>query len=266
MSEPTVLNQAHQVSTGSLGSGFLEWIGLSGIDLNSTFIAGLLGAGFGAIISGIISYLLQRKEHKRAEQIRAGDRNTERKAIAYTLLTKMMVIHSVTSTTTDYLEEVAARAETDSEFPEPWQTYHPIVTHLPAIEFSPEERGLIYSLSDNELLNDVLMCDYGYLSTIGLVAKLNEKHDGLTAELPARMEGMRGHIRLGENEVLKFRPKMMILNNLFSQTLEWCAREKVTTAVLLMRLGKVLKEEVGIDKRPEILSTEEQAKRREQSG
>src|SRR4051812_10923466 len=88
------------------------------------------GAGvlFGAAISAVISYLLQRNSFSEARRQREIDKRDERRALALNVLTKMMRIASTLEQLRQSLDHAFARAKRDGVKGQGWHIVVPSPT------------------------------------------------------------------------------------------------------------------------------------------
>lgn len=280
MSGPTLLDMANQVSTGTLTAGFL-----GGIDLNSQFVAGVIGALVGAVvgatISGVISFWLQRKEHKRAEDVlekehkraetireleyqraerlRAATLDQQQKAMAFSLLTKMRIIFSNILVISEHLNETKAKWDSIGQSQFVWSVHHPIVTPSPHVEFTQEERGMLYALGDLDFINEIIVFDHVYQANIHLVEELDDRHVELSREIPALMEGMVGHIELDQDQRKRFGPRLMMFEDLFFQILAKLNSDAELSVNLFMKLQEILAKKTGVNLHMQVVPKEARA-------
>jgi hypothetical protein len=217
------------------------------IDLNSQFVAGAAGAIIGAVVGGAISFLLQWYGNSRDQRLKEAERREKRKERAQTLLVRMIAIFSHISNLTQYAEEANEKRNTPLGLVEPWQTYLPIATMPPSIEFTAEEMSLLFSLKNDDLFNDMIVYDQVYRNTLDLFARMNNLKTRLMDELPVNFdEKHHGLTVLELDEFRTFRTQMILFNDIFEQTIHWCRKEKKISSNMVVELHKTLAKETGI--------------------
>lgn len=198
----------------------------------------------GAVVGGIISFLIQLFNIAKAAKERKEARDEQRKAVGFSLLHKFVKIHSNIELYRRYIEDAFARI--NGTMGEPWQTYQPSANHASYIEFSSEEMGLLFSLKNDDLFNDILPYDGVHNSTIDIFKKIDEGKQNLVQMLPAEMEGLVGKIELSEVEARFVRPRVADLNHLLLQARAWSEKEAKISGALLIGLQSLLEEKLGI--------------------
>jgi hypothetical protein len=200
----------------------------------------------GAVVAGMIAFVLQRINLNDAKRQRDEERDERRYAVALSLLFKMVKIHSNMVNLHQHVQEKLTEAEGGNKKRELWQDYLPVANLPRAIHFSIDEMALLLSLKDDDLFNDLASIDEIHNSAVELFKKINSRRELLLAELPAKMEGNRGTMLLTPEQMPYFRPKMVEINLLIQSAAEWCAEQTPKCRGLLERLHRVLKSKVGI--------------------
>lgn len=119
----------------------------------------------GTIIGGGISYWLARMNLKAAKKQRDEDRDEIRRALAYSLLFKMIRIMSDLHHMRTAVKEMFASAEQVGFKGEPWNIVMPVVPLPNAVSFSAEEMALVLSL-DDKTFNEIASLDKIHASTL----------------------------------------------------------------------------------------------------
>lgn len=201
----------------------------------------------GAVVGGVISYLLQRQNLEAAEKQRDKEKQDRNDALGNALIFKLIRIHSNLVGFEEHLKERLALAAQFGESDEPWQFYIPFVNLPSPVHFSSDEMGFLLSLKDDDLFNRIASFDEVHNSAIAIFSTLDSQRAVLTSQLPTEtMEGEIGHIALTPEQAKYFRPKMVQLNSLIVQASAWCKTEVPNSRFLLIRLKAVLEAKVGI--------------------
>ena len=114
-------------------------------------VAGII---FGATISAIVGYLLQRNSFAEARRQKEHDRFEVRKAQAYSLFFKIIRVQSTTVQLAKAVAESLAKAEADGLQGMLWQKIMPMGNMPPRVKFTSDEMALLLSL-DSQLFNDL---------------------------------------------------------------------------------------------------------------
>jgi hypothetical protein len=204
----------------------------------------------GTVISGIISYVLQRKSFSEAREQRAKDKFEARKTVGLTLFHKMMRITSTLETLQKTLDNAFDRANADNMDCQPWQIVMPVANLPSVVKFTPEEKTFLM-LIDMTLFNDMGSCDDIQEGLLNMFELYRTKRTAFTDTLPAKMSGMIGTTEFNEAEMLKVAPRMNELNNLITQMIQTTQLESKQAWELLEKLRQRLNKEFTLQ-----LSTE----------
>jgi hypothetical protein len=133
------MDQSVVVSLGG-GAGD-QWIGLVGA---------LVGAVLGAAGSGYASYVLQRREHDRADTVRDADLRQRQRSIAHGLLVKLIEIASDLSRTDSHIKQQFAEIDQPEAA---WAHFLPLYQPFDDMTFDRDESALLLDLGLNDEFN-----------------------------------------------------------------------------------------------------------------
>ena len=106
------------------------------------------------MVGGLISYLLQRQAIAATKAKHDSDRNEVRKALALSLVFKMIRIASDLNNLGNSILESMERAKKDGVTGMPFQIVVPTVPLPDRVHFSPDEIAWVLSV-DNNLFNEI---------------------------------------------------------------------------------------------------------------
>lgn len=167
--------------------------------MNNEFWAAIAGAIIGAIAAGGLTWALQwQQDHRQTRE-----RN---RALARSLIFKLMRIHSDFHGLKKHVDECSTRAKTDG-LPEGWQSLRPIANLPPNVTFSSDEMGYLLSLQNFDLFNQVLSLDVIHASTAEIFEVYTARRMALTDALSASMEGLIGTTTMNAEQYAAYAPK-----------------------------------------------------------
>jgi hypothetical protein len=172
------------------------------------------GAGvlFGAFISAVVSYLLQRNSFAEARRQKEIDKREDRRILGLNVLTKMLRIASTIELLKQSLEQAFSRAEKDGHEGPPWSFIIPLANFPGRVHFEPKELTEIMRLDFN-LFNDIGPFDDVHNSLLDIFELYRTDRNALTGTMPAEMMGgMRGSSTFTPDEMKKLAPKMVALD------------------------------------------------------
>lgn len=141
-----------------------------GLKMSDTLITALVAFGaavLGAVVGGLISYLLQRQALAAATAQHDSDRNEVRKALALSLVFKMIRISSDLNNLGKSILELMERAKKGGFTGMPFQIVVPTVPLPDPVRFSPDEMAWVLS-ADNNLFNEMGPLDELHASTVAI--------------------------------------------------------------------------------------------------
>jgi hypothetical protein len=175
--------------------------------------ASAAGILFGAFISALVSFTLQRSSFAEARRQKEYDRREVRKALGLALVFKMIrlasELHNLGKAVKECLDEAQKRGFAGS----PFQVVMPIVPLPEPIRFLPEEMALILSI-DNDLFNEMAALDELHNSTVAIFEIYNSKREAVMERLGAEMDGNMGTTTMNAEQKRWFDPRAYVLNQL----------------------------------------------------
>jgi hypothetical protein len=198
-----------------------------------------LGIVFGAAISALVSYLLQRNQFLEVMRQRESDRLEERKAVALNVLTKMMRIASTLEILNLSIENAFKRAEVAGIQAPAWAVVIPIASFPGKVHFEPKELTEIMRL-DFQLFNDLGPFDDVHNTLIDAFVTYRTDRNALTENMSADMKGNLGTICFSAEEMKRLAPKMASLDSLVAGIRQRTNQDSAEAWQLLMRLQDVL--------------------------
>jgi hypothetical protein len=219
--------------------------------MSDTMITAMTAFGaavLGAVVGGIIGYLLQRQSLAAAKIQHDSDRNDVRKAIGLSLVFKMIRISSDLNNLRKSVRESMERAARDGLQGMPFQIVVPIVPLPDPIKFSSEEMGLILSI-DNKLFNELGPMDDLHNSTVAIFELYNTKRSAVLERLGAEMNGNVGTTMLTAEQKRWFDPRAVELNHLVETMSGRTERDTREALQALDHLSAAISKEFGINLR-----------------
>lgn len=197
-------------------------------DLSGEAWAGLLGGLGGAIVGGLISWLLQLQARASDRAAQAENRRERQTAMAHAIIYKLMAIASHYAVYTRKFE--ADWAEHGAEA-EPWQFVLGSAHEPDPIHFTTDEMTLLVELGMEEVFNSLLTLAEAH-NQMGCVSGLYaRKREELRRSLPPAAF-VDGRLVTKADTVLAARPLMIELNTLATSMRDFAsrdARESVAT-------------------------------------
>src|SRR6266545_3092885 len=142
---------------------------------------------FGAIISAVVSYLLQRNSFAEARRSRELDRKEKRQAIGYSLLFKMIRIHSDLVIMEYHVTSMIENARKNGfKGDQLFQVVTQLIPVPDSVKFSAEEMALLLSLK-SDLFNDMAPIDELHKSAMTVFEKYNKDRTDVFGQLDAKM-------------------------------------------------------------------------------
>lgn len=136
------------------------WVSNSLTSLGSEFWSAVAGA----VVGGVIAYVIQRQERRAARAERLDARRSEDKAQAHSLLFKVISIQSLLGHIKQHVDERLALLEENST--DIAGVLIPISNMPGEVNFSSAEMAMLLSLKDDETFNKVLSLDTIFNSII----------------------------------------------------------------------------------------------------
>jgi hypothetical protein len=146
------------------------------------------GVLFGAAISAVVSYWLQRSSFAEARHQKEIDKREDRRTLGLNVLTKMIRIASTLELLKQSLDTAFARAKKDGITGRPWMIVMPLANFPGDVHFEPNELTEIMRL-DLNLFNDLGPFDDVHNTLIGIFQLYRADRNALTSTISAENEG-----------------------------------------------------------------------------
>ena len=225
------------------------------MDLNSNFWAGVSGAIVGAVVGGIISYLLQRqslseaRRQRKAESVqdeerRKADDTRVQRALGTSLLFKVISIEANLDALYRYFGESYENARNNQLEGNPWTYFQPLANHPEPIYFSPNEMGMLLGLRDDALFNEMLILDRDHNHLVAQSVLLSTILRTIASQ--ARVERVDGEV-LVSRYPLEAVPRQVEADSLVRQMHSDLKLRAPASRNTLSRLHQLLRTRVGIE-------------------
>lgn len=112
----------------------------------------------GAIVGGIIAYVIQRQERNAARKDRQEERKLEARSLGYSLLFKVISIHTTLTHLKAHVDERLTFGKS-VEIDNVASVLLPIANMPSPVEFTSPEMGMLLSLKDDAVFNSVVSLD-----------------------------------------------------------------------------------------------------------
>jgi hypothetical protein len=190
---------------------------------------------FGAAISAIVAYLLQRNSFAEARRQKERDRFEVRKAQAYSLFFKMIRIHSTIVLLGKGVSDSISEADAKGLQGALWQKVRPPGNLPPRVKFTSDEMALLLSM-DIALFNDTGPYDDIHNSLLDLFELYSTKRHTLMERFGAKMNGAIGTTGLTQTELDWMSPRAFELSGLAGVMLQRTEHDSVEAKGLLERM------------------------------
>lgn len=209
--------------------------------MSNEFWAAILGA----IVGGLISLGIQLLAFREAAKQRQQEADDRRKALAHSLLFKMIRIHS----NLHHLATHIQRSKIEGAqvgLTQPWQYVRPLANWPDTVHWTPEEMSLLLSLKEDDLFNSIVSMDVIHNSTLELFKTHREVHADVAAHLPGDVVEGVAQSALSPEQAKVVKPKVAGLNFLVEGMTSRCEADVADAARVLADLRRVLSERLGL--------------------
>jgi hypothetical protein len=203
----------------------------------------------GAIVGGLIAYVIQIRALREGRTQRAEDRQLVRQAQAHALLFKMIRIHSDFRSMQQHIVDCFTRGATQGMTGEPWQFFQPLANLPDPVHFTADEMGMLLGLKDNDVFNLVAPLDIVHNSFFeALRVTFLERRALVDALAIGKVEGLvvSGTLDPNSERGLRFRAKMNEVNTLIETLRVNTKRDVDETARALDLLSNLFHEKLGL--------------------
>jgi hypothetical protein len=207
-----------------------------------------VGVLFGAAISAVISYALQRSSFAEARRQKERDRREVRKALALSLVFKMIRISSDLNNLGKSILESIERAKKHGFTGMTFQMVVPTLPLPDPVRFSPDEMAWVLSV-DSNLFNAIGPLNELHASTVALFDLYNTKRGQVLDRLGAEMKGMMGTTTMTQEQKLWFDPRAAELNQLVEHMIQRSQRDTKEAWAAFDRLTAIVSKEFDMNLR-----------------
>jgi hypothetical protein len=208
----------------------------------------------GAFVGGLVSCGLQWLAFKEAANRRREELVERNRALAHSILFKMIRIHSNLHHLTMNLRLAQVEGQ-KAGLNQPWQYLRPLANWPDTVHWTPEEMSLLLSLREDDLFNSIVSLDIVHNSTLELFKTHREMHAEVAALLPGEVNEGVAQSELSPEQARVIAPKIAGLNMLGESMIQRCETDYAEAAKVLADLNRVLSEKLGLkykieDKQP----------------
>jgi hypothetical protein len=208
------------------------------------------GTLIGSAISTTVAFYILKKNLSAAKTQRDSDRFESRKAQCFSLLFKMIRIHSTIAILEKAMTDSLAKAEASGLKGDLWQRITPLGNVPPRVKFTSDEMALLLSLDFN-LFNDVGPHDDIHNSLLDLFELYGSKRHALMEKFGAKMTGSVGSIGLTQAERDWLAPRAFEIEGIAKVMIDRTAHDSAESNGLLERLHALFVKEFKINPRLE---------------
>lgn len=239
-------------------NNILEWLAtsalsiISAIPASSEFWSGIIGAVVGATMGGYISYRIQGKALQETRSQRSEDRLIAQKALAHSLLFKVIRIHSDFYNIHEHITGCFEKAAREGFEGEPWQIVLPLANFPDPVHFSSDEMGMLLSLKNDDVFNQVNSLDAVHNSLIEITKIMSLERRKLGERI--RVEQVENTVLSGTlipEEHLALKPAIIDVNGLIENAKAFAERDVRSSLEALTALQKLFNEKLGFSHRVE---------------
>jgi hypothetical protein len=210
----------------------------------------------GAFVGGLIAYLVQLLALREGRKQRQEDRLQAQQALAYSLVFKVIRIHSDYFGIYRHVEEffeLAAKRGIAHE--EPWRFVLPLANFPDPVHFSPEEMGMLLSLKNDDVFNEVLGLDISHNSLLDVARLVSAERRNLTDRL--KVDEANAEVLTGTDHqtYLALRPRMIEVNGLIQSLRVEAKAATAKSKATMERLQQLLRNRLGLTLRVQSKST-----------
>lgn len=211
--------------------------------MDTELAAAIGGAVVGALVGGLVSVGLLIIQQSANEALRDQEKKDRERALAHSLIFKLISISSTFERTTRHFESAFRGA---SEGTEPWQFVEGYASAIKHIDFSTEELALVMSLCE-KCFNSLLSWDAIHNALSDALRVFSQKKDELNMRFPpVRLEGRVGTLQLTPEELLSAAPLIVTVNGLATDIRVWAANDCVTSNALLSDVVDMFNQRLGL--------------------
>lgn len=215
------------------------------IELSGEAWAGLLGGLGGAVVGGLISWLLQLQARASDRSAQAEDKRERQTATAHAIIYKLMAIASHYALYTRRFEAAwAEHAETGLPG-EPWQFLVASAHEPDPVHFSTDEMTLLVELKMEDVFNSLLTLAEAH-NQMGCISALYARKREELRRLVPPAAFVEGRMLAQPDALLPARPLMIELNSLATSMRDFASRDAADSLQTLEAAHAAFAEKLGI--------------------
>ncbi|MGX9575761.1 hypothetical protein [Mesorhizobium sp. f-mel] len=212
----------------------------------SEFWAAIAGAVVGSLVGGVISYLLQLSALTAAKAERAETSAQERRALAYTLVFKIIAIVNNLGDLKMHVDECKDHAAADNHDGPPATFLLPLVNIPDPISIDAATMGMLLSLGDDDTFNSVAKIPQIHNSILPAWSAFSAMRAAFSQLTPHRIDFSTGKgefaMKAGSPEAVKFYETNRLATDLISRA----DRDFAEADLVLKNLLQLLKKRLGL--------------------
>lgn len=205
----------------------------------------------GAMVGGLIALLIQLIALRAAINERNEEKKERNKALAHSIVFKVMRIHSNLYNLHLHLEESFSAADPQSH-DEPFSFVLPLASSPADVHFTADEMSLVLSLKNPSLTDKLMSLDVIHNNLIDIFETYAGMRNDIQTMMPAEMEGEVGTSKLTEKEWLVVRPRMVMMNKLLTDTRGRAKTDYDDSRKAVDDLLKTINEKLGLELKVEV--------------
>ena len=218
------------------------------IALSSEFWAAIVGAFLGAVVGGLITYVIQLDSQAKADALRRQAQLDNQKALGHAIIYKLIAIHSHLKTFTQHFEHAFEGVAAENLKAEPWQFVLAVAANPNHINFTTDEMTLLVSLKEEELFNVMITLDAAHNMMVDLFNLMGKKREELIGMLPPdAVVGQVGSSLLDNRRFLAARPRMVELNMLIRDMRNYAAKDAALSEETLFLAHAAFKKKLQLN-------------------
>ena len=200
----------------------------------------------GAIVGGLIAYLIQIKVLLENRRQRQDDHIAAQKVVANSLMVKVLKIYSSVHMIHSHFEDCFNRARRRGSIDEPWTFVQSLVNRPLPVDFTADEMSMLLSM-DQRVFNAVLPLDTIHNMLWDTVKTMQSERAILLEQMPqVTFEGNLAHASLDKQQESRLRPRMIAVNELIGHLQSHSNRALRDSKKALDLLHNLLTESLGI--------------------
>lgn len=204
----------------------------------------------GSIVGGTIAFLVQMKSLGEARKQRASDAKAKHEALGNSLMFKVIRIHANLKASLDHCEESFREALSVDPEVKPGQAILPIANPPELVSFSADEMGLLLSLRDDKVFNQILPLDTMHNGLLRVWELYATKRGEIGSRLGAHeVEGNKITSIMTKEQFQGVRPLLIELEMLAAHLQAQSKHSADLSRSALHGLNKLLREKVGVEYR-----------------